>query len=114
MKKTKTIEEITEEEKRMRKGFLYSFGIGIVLVLLEVGYGKITEWFKEDTYEVFIYPNRYDLTNHRFIGTYESIDEAREIVLQEIVKYNQPDYEIGKNCENREGTSLRVCEETLK
>ena len=69
---------------------------------------------KQDTYEVFLYPNRDDLTVHKHGGTYTSVDSARTRARNWLRQNPNGDYEIGKNCETRPGMTVKVCEETFR
>ena len=67
-----------------------------------------------DKYRVFVYPNRNDLTNHIEAGEFDSVDAARDVAKEQMRRYPNCDYEIGKNCEKRSGSSLWICEETFR
>ena len=64
--------------------------------------------FEPDHYDVFIYPNRHDLTKDIYAGRYDSVSEARDVAQSYMKNYSNGDYEIGKNC-----TSEGLCEETF-
>ena len=67
-----------------------------------------------DTYEVFVYPNKNNLTKHINAGTYKSVEEARRTARSYMQKYPNGDYEIGKNCKNKSGLTVKVCDETFR
>jgi hypothetical protein len=71
-----------------------------------------------DSWEGFVYPNKNDLTRHRNLGNFNSLDECRAAargVLAELKALDRGDYECGKNCDDgsRMG-GIKVCEETLR
>ena len=63
---------------------------------------------------MFVYPNKSDLTVHREFGPYKSEKEARTQARSKMAKYPDGDYEIGKNCKKRTGSSLWICDETIR
>ena len=67
-----------------------------------------------DDFRLFVYPNKDDLTVHREFGPYESVKEARTQARNQMAKYTDGDYEIGKNCKKNAGSSLWVCDETFR
>lgn len=71
----------------------------------------------EDTWEGVIYPNKNDLTHHRNIGKFSSLEECRTAtlgILEELNALTRGDYECGLNCKDSDYSGIRVCEETLK
>lgn len=81
----------------------------ILLVLV------LSSCFKEE-WEGFVYPNKDDLTVHRNIGVYESLEGCRAAALNtlsQISSIEKGDYECGLNCESRSGMGgIKVCEKT--
>jgi hypothetical protein len=71
-----------------------------------------------DRWEGFVYPNRSDLTNHRNLGIFESLEMCRSAsrgFLSEINALDSGDYECGKNCQvSNFSSAIKVCEETLR
>lgn len=72
-----------------------------------------------DRWEGFVYPNRNNLSNHRNLGAFESLEMCRAAAkgfLTEIKALESGDYECGKNCDNGSNFSsgIKVCEETLR
>jgi hypothetical protein len=65
------------------------------------------------TFQVVIYPNKNDLTNHIYVGQFESIEKAKENAEREVGNFQDPDYEIGKNCKKSNSPYLESCEETV-
>lgn len=65
-----------------------------------------------------MYPNKNDLTQHRNLGAFRTLEECRAAArgfLSELNALDRGDYECGKNCDD--GSRLRgikVCEETLR
>jgi hypothetical protein len=77
----------------------------------------LSGWGSE-SWEGFVYPNRNDLTRHRNLGLFKSLEECRvaaQGMLAELNALDRGDYECGKNCEDgsRMG-GVKVCEETLR
>jgi hypothetical protein len=81
----------------------------ITLVLL------LSSCFEEE-WEGFVYPNKNDLTVHRNIGVYESLESCRAAALNTLTHIStieKGDYECGLNCENRSDMGgIKVCEKT--
>lgn len=68
---------------------------------------------KSDHFDVFIYPNKNDLTDYIYAGRFDSIEEARDVASEYMQKYPNGDYEIGKNRKDSIG-GIGVYEETFK
>ncbi len=72
---------------------------------------------KKDTWKGFYYPDAGNLTYDIESPVYESLEECRSWVNQQVAKYNPSgsgyDYECGKNCKLKEELSVLVCEETV-
>ena len=83
--------------------------VALVISLLSASCGK-------DEWEGFVYPNKDNLTIHRNIGVYESLESCRSAawdMLSQISSIERGDYECGLNCEHRSGMGgLKVCEKT--
>jgi len=75
----------------------------------------LSSCFKEE-WEGFVYPNKNDLTVHRNIGVYDSLENCRAAALDTLSRIStieKGDYECGLNCENRIGMGgVKVCEKT--
>ncbi|MCG2778086.1 MAG: hypothetical protein L6406_20635 [Desulfobacterales bacterium] len=82
--------------------------IKLTLVALTILFTSGCNPFEPDHYDVFIYPNRNDLTNDLYVERYDSVAEARDVAQSYMKKYPNGDYEIGKNC-----TLDGICEETF-
>jgi len=81
-----------------------------LLILVGIcGCGKI----KKDTYDLVVYPDRNDLTNHIFVGQYSTAEEARDSASEYMKTYPNGDYEIGKNKIKSIG-GVAVYEETFR
>ena len=95
---------------------LFRIAIVFVLVYLVYSYwGKLSVMvFKPDTYELFLYPNKDDLTVWNYSGKFATPGDARRMARVFIGRYPSGDYEIGKNCERSPQSTLRVCEETFR
>ncbi|MDI6789288.1 MAG: hypothetical protein QME44_01175 [Thermodesulfobacteriota bacterium] len=84
----------------------------LLLLLFIALSGLGCDLFTPDHYDVFIYPNKHDLTHHIYAGRYHSAEEARDVALEYMEEYPDGDYEIGKN---RKGSvDVGVYEETFK
>ena len=72
--------------------------------------------FKEE-WEGFVYPNKNDLTIHKNIGVYKSLESCRAAAWDMLYILNATErgtYECGLNCEYRDGWgSLKICEKTV-
>ena len=54
-----------------------------------------------ETWHGFIYPDKNNLTDHRNLGTYESLEECRTSALRALKNFSSVsagDYECGLNC----------------
>lgn len=71
-----------------------------------------------DTWEGFVYPDRTDLSEHRNVGVFESLEECRSgsyAMLRSLGATDRGDYECGLNCELPNGYStIKVCDETKR
>lgn len=71
-----------------------------------------------ESWEGFAYPNRNDLTKHKSLGAFQSLEDCRNAAraaLAELGVSDRGDYECGKNCEfNPDMGDIRVCEETSR
>ena len=71
-----------------------------------------------NSWESFVYPNRNDLTQHRSLGSFSSLEACRAAArryLADLGALQRGDYECGKNC--KDSSSLRgtrVCDETVR
>ena len=74
-------------------------------------------WFAEDdVWSAYVYPNANDLMVDHFAGEFSTLENCRDAAktMIEINGWTNADYECGLNCEPWEGTSINVCEETLR
>jgi hypothetical protein len=69
--------------------------------------------FSKD-FQLFVYPNRNDLTNHIEVGHFDQYEEAREQADYFMLKYPNGDYEIGVNCKKEKFGDLWVCKDTIR
>ena len=69
--------------------------------------------FSKD-FQLFVYPNRNDLTNHIEVGHFDKYEEAREQADYFMLKYPNGDYEIGVNCKKEKFGDLWVCKDTIR
>ena len=71
-----------------------------------------------DRWEGFVYPDKSDLTRHRNLGEFSSLDECRAAarrVLSALNALQRGDYECGKNCDDgAKFGGVKVCKETLR
>lgn len=71
----------------------------------------------KDEWDGFVYPDRRDLTNDIYIGTFNSLENCRSSALGLInsdrERFLNPDYECGKNCDTSTGKPY-ICKETLR
>lgn len=91
--------------------------IGVIVASLVYVYVKgipIPSLSKNDTFELFLYPNKSDLTEFRNGGAFETAQAARVRARTFLARNPQGDYEIGKNCESRPYSTLKVCQETFR
>jgi hypothetical protein len=81
------------------------FSIFLVVVL------SLTGCFQEE-WSGFVYPSKSNLSNHREIGTFSSLEQCRNAAVAVIqnAKWRNADYECGLNC--KRGTLPMVCEKT--
>jgi hypothetical protein len=67
-----------------------------------------------ERWEGYVYPDKSNLSKHRFVGQFESLEECRRTALSELSRLsaiNRGDYECGLNCEAH-ASGLRVCKKT--
>jgi len=90
----------------------------LIIVYFLIAYFASWWPFSPDEWEGFVYPNRADLTVHRNIGVYDSIEGCRDAAISKLEALNaliKGDYECGLNCEERDGFgSIKICEETKR
>lgn len=74
--------------------------------------------FTPDTWQGFYYPNEASLLSHIASPVFNSLEECRDWVDEQVQKYNPEgygyDYECGRNCRPRKEFTALVCEETIK
>lgn len=72
----------------------------------------------DEQWSGFIYPNKYNFTERRAVGPFNSFEECQAAAKAEISKLETPDnaeYECGLNCEDiYGGNGPQVCKETRK
>ncbi|MDA9298525.1 hypothetical protein OAD22_01845 [Pseudomonadales bacterium] len=71
-----------------------------------------------DTWEGFVYPSKSDLSVHKNIGTYPTLEACRAAahdVLDSLGAATSGDFECGLNCEYQSSMgSIKVCDETRR
>jgi hypothetical protein len=73
---------------------------------------------ESNRWESLVYPNKNDLTQHRSLGSFPSLEACRAAArryLADLGALERGDYECGKNC--KDSTSfreIRICDETLR
>ena len=71
--------------------------------------------FKEE-WEGFVYPNKNDLTVHKNIGVFKTLEQCRSASFNMLSRLNASesgDYECGLNCEWGAGIgSIKICKKT--
>lgn len=85
-----------------------------IMFVMVVIFMALTGCGDSDSYRLFVYPSRNDLTVHREFGPFDTVNEARDEADDQMSGYPNGDYEIGKNCERRSNTTLWVCEDTFR
>jgi hypothetical protein len=85
-----------------------------ILLLMVIVLGILSGCSKEE-WTGFVYPNKNDLTEHRNIGTFSSLEQCRDSALSRMSSSNwfNGDYECGLNCENSSYGGM-LCDKTLK
>ena len=70
------------------------------------------EYFDGETWMAFVYPDKSNMLNDHFVGTFTTLDSCRERARTEISEsgWTNADYECGLNC--RFNGTLNVCKET--
>jgi len=90
----------------------------ITILLITTSLSVSAGWFfSDDKWEGFVYPNGNDLTIHRNIGVYDSLELCRTAalnLLEDISSIRAGDYECGLNCKVNTEYDLKVCEKTLR
>lgn len=71
-----------------------------------------------DVWEGFVYPNKNDLTRHRALGAFASLEECRAAArryLADLGALERGDYECGRNCKASSSLpGIKVCDETVR
>ena len=72
----------------------------------------------KDEWEGFVYPDKNNLTIHKNIGVFDSLENCRAEALNtlsQISSIQRGDYECGLNCQARnEHGGIKVCEKTVR
>ena len=89
------------------------------LIILYFIVAFFTGWwpFQVERWEGFVYPNKSDLTVHKNIGEFESLESCRSAArnkLYELNSVSKGDYECGLNCEFKSNYGINICEETKR
>lgn len=70
----------------------------------------------KEEWEGFVYPNKNNLTVHRNIGVYHSLESCRAAALDTLSRISSienGDYECGLNCDNRSDIGgIKICDKT--
>jgi hypothetical protein len=85
-----------------------------ILILTVLILGTLIGCSKEE-WSGFVYPNKNDLTDHRSIGTFTSLEQCRDVAvsLMSSSNWHNGDYECGLNCKNS-SYGVLVCDQTLR
>ena len=70
-----------------------------------------------DEWTGFVYPSSANLTVHREIGVFKSLEACRtsaRAYLADLQATDSGDYECGRNCRPDDTLGVSVCEETLR
>lgn len=72
-------------------------------------------FFDDEVWTGFVYPSADDLTVHREIGDFSSLERCRSAALNRIDHngWGNADYECGLDCEPSD-YGINICKETLK
>ncbi len=98
---------------------LYVLLIGVLMVTILVSIASCSDVkipFTSDKWMATVYPDKNDLTIHRNLGEYNSLNACRDAIytyMQDMNILETGDYECGKNCRQKSGMSFYICEETL-
>ena len=86
-----------------------------IVVLIALAILAYFVFFKGEVWTGFVYPNADDLTAHRAIGEFPSLEACRSAVLNTISHngWENADYECGLNCEPSE-YGINICKETAE
>jgi len=90
----------------------------LIIIYLIIAFFASWWPFSPDKWEGFVYPDKHDLTIHKNIGVYESLESCRSAAIYKlriVSELKQGDYECGLNCERRDGYGgIKICEETSR
>lgn len=93
-------------------------GIFWLIVVAIIGFLIFTKFIKNDTWQGYYYPNEGNLLNDIKSPIFKSLEECRDWVDVQVDRYNPSgygyDYECGKNCKTKYGSTLLICEETVE
>ena len=70
----------------------------------------------DEEWDGYVYPNKNDLTQHKYIGDFDNLEDCRAAALGWLNRNSSQssgDYECGLNCEKSE-YDVDVCEKTLR
>ncbi len=80
--------------------------------------GLLLAGCRQDRWAGFVYPDRGNLTVHREIGEFTTLETCRIAArkyLSDLGAIDTGDYECGKNCRSRRDLpGIKVCKETLR
>ena len=65
-------------------------------------------------YQLFVYPNKNNLTKHIIVGHFDSLESARDEADFYMRKYPNGDYEIGIDCKPDGEMDIYICKETIR
>lgn len=94
-----------------KRGSMQTFAALLMLTALS------TSACGRDSWEGFVYPDRENLRQARFLGAFDALEACRDAALAELDKLrarDRGDYECGLNCRVDPRTSVRVCKETVR
>lgn len=85
-------------------------------ISLTLGFAMFVSGCFREEWEGFVYPNRNNLGEHVYIGTYKTLEECRASAIDALTRISSVsagDYECGLNCKTKNGMgSIKVCEKT--
>ena len=86
-------------------------GVLFIVIIVAVWY-----FWPSEEWSGYFYPDKNNLINYEFTGTFKSLEECRDVTLAHGENLGIPisrfDYECGLNCKSESG--LNICKETLR
>jgi hypothetical protein len=89
------------------------------LIILYFVIAYFVSWwpFQEERWEGFVYPDKSELTIHKNIGEFKSLESCRSAAQNKLIQISsleRGDYECGLNCEFNSNYDMNVCKETKR